>query len=113
LTPIVSPISPGAFDVTILRAFVSTAQQDYDLITATTEVHPVAGTKMDTKFIHTIPDRAGIPKISEANPSNALTDTIAGGSITKASQPLGKRLAAIRAGVDVNFLLYRHFRRVA
>jgi hypothetical protein len=113
LTPIVSPVSPGTFDVTILRAFVSTAQQDYDLFTATTEVHPVTGTKVDTKFIHTVPDRAGIPKIAEANPSNALTDTVAGGSITKPSQPLGKRLAAIRTGVDVNFLLDRHVGRVA
>jgi hypothetical protein len=68
---------------------------------------------VDTKFIHTVPDRAGIPKITEANPSNALTDTVAGGSIAKPSQPLGKRLAAIRTGVDVNFLPDRHFGKVA
>jgi hypothetical protein len=52
----VSPIFPGAFDITILRAFGSTAQQDDYLITEATKVHSVTGAEVDTKFIHTAPN---------------------------------------------------------
>ncbi len=109
----VSPVFLGAFDVTILRALVPTAQQDYDLTTVATEVHPLARAKVDTKLIHTVPDRAGVPEVAESNPCNALTDSVAGRSITQPAKPLRERLAAVRAGVDADFLLDRHLGAVA
>ena len=68
---------------------------------------------MDTKLLHTVPDRAGVPEVAESNPRDALADTVAGRSITKPAKLLREWFAAVRAGVDADFLLDRHLGIVA
>jgi len=110
---VVSPKFLGVFDVAVLRALVSTDQQNHDLIAFATEVHPIAGSKVDAKFEYPVPDRAGVSEVSQPNPSNSLTNLVAGRSVTKTSKPQRERLAAVRTAVDANFLLGRHRGNVA
>ena len=63
---------------------------------------------MDAKLNHAVPNRAGVPKVTESNPRNALTNSIAGRAVTKPAKPLRERFAAVCVGIDANLLLDRH-----
>jgi hypothetical protein len=103
----------GALDVPCLGALVAAAQQDHDGIPLATEVQPVARPERDAKLLHALAHGAGVAKVAQAHPRNALTDAVSSGSIPKPSDPLGKRFTAVRAGIDPDLLLVRHFGIVA
>jgi hypothetical protein len=103
----------GALDVSCLRALVASAEKDHDSIVFTAEVHPEARPELDAKFMHAFTHGTCVAKVPQSNPRDALTNTVSGLSISKSPEPLGKGLATVRAGVDQDFLLFRHFMNVA
>jgi hypothetical protein len=109
----VTPVVLGALDVPWLCALVAAAQQDHDGIPLATEVHSVARPERDAKLLHALAHGAGVTKITQAHPRNALTDAVSSWSIPKLSKPLGERFTAVRAGVDPDLLLIRYFGIVA
>jgi hypothetical protein len=112
-TPVVAPVVVGALDVPPLSALVAAAQQDHHGIPLATEVNPVARTERNPKLVQALAHRAGVAKVAQAHSRNALTDAVSSESIAKPSDPPGKRFNAVRAGVDANLLLVRHFEIVA
>ena len=103
----------GALDVPRLRALVATAEQNHDGIALAAEVHPEAWSKLDAKFVHALAHGTGVAEVAQANPRDALTNSVAGLSISKSSKPMGEGLATVRAGGDPDFLLIRHIGTVA
>jgi len=101
----------GALDVSCLRALVASAEKDHDSIVGivlTAEVHPEARPELDAKFMHAFTHGTCVAKVAQSNPRDALTNTVSGLSISKSPESLGKGLTTVRAGVDPNFLLFRH-----
>jgi len=66
-----------------LGALVTAAKQDHDDLSLSTEIHPVAGARVNAKLLHAFADRAGVAEVAQADPSDALADAVAGASIPK------------------------------
>lgn len=89
------------------------AQQDHHDLSLSCEIHSVSRTGVDAKLLHAPTDRVGVPEVAQAEPGNALADAVPTCSISKPTEPLCERLAAVRAGVDPDILLGRHAGNVA
>jgi len=81
---VVPPIFLSPFDVAVLRALVSAAEQDDDGIPHSAEIHPVTGSEVDAKLLHAITHGADVAKVAQPNAGDALADTVAVCSIPKA-----------------------------
>jgi len=103
----------GALDVSRLRALVASAEKDHDSVVFAAEVHPEARPERDAKFMHAFTHGTYVAKVPQSNSRYALTNAVSGFSISKSPEPVGKGLATVRAGVDQDFLLFRHFMTVA
>jgi hypothetical protein len=66
-----------------------------------------------SQLVDAIAHAPSIARIAETNSGEALAYTVSACSISKPTEPLYKRLAAVRAGVDANLPLDRHFGNVA
>ena len=61
----------SAGHVRVLRPFVATTQQQYDLFARNGVVHPLASTCVDAKLPHAVTAKLVIPKIALFNPVDA------------------------------------------
>ncbi|EWY37928.1 hypothetical protein N825_16120 [Skermanella stibiiresistens SB22] len=70
----------GTVDITLLRGFIATAQQQVYGFSSTCEVDPVSGASVNAHFAHAFADRFAISEISGLGIGQSPQDT--GASLT-------------------------------
>jgi len=110
---LILPVTRRALDVAILRALVSTAQQNNYSIALSTEVHSIPWAKMNAQLEESVAERASITEVPQSHTGDPLPDPVPRCPIPKAPEPVCKRLAAVRAGIDKDIPLFQHRARVA
>src|SRR3974390_3472383 len=75
-------------DVLILRALVSAGEQDHKRFAAANELHPIAGSIIDTHLRHPATHRPDVARIAKRYTSNSSIDARSRPAVAEAAKPI-------------------------
>jgi hypothetical protein len=95
IAPLFSEAQRG-LDISCLRAFIATAQQNDDRVATPLKIHPVTGAIMDSKLTDTFPHGFGVSNEAEGQAIKAGSDSGANALIFEVHPPISKGLGLLQ-----------------
>jgi hypothetical protein len=84
----VSPVFAGAGNIRILRPFVTSAEQQDQLVSGNSVVHPVSWPDVETQLPYSVTAKLVVPKVAGFYPVDAPVDGYSGFRVAELAVPL-------------------------